>query len=353
MGPRPFGRGRLRASPRLPSPRPASMGPRPFGRGRYLTVLALHGAAMSFNGAATFRSRKEMDPDQPHKPEHQLQWGRDLSVAEGRTSRAPRPRHGRFNGAATFRSRKASTLRAGVKSMAPLQWGRDLSVAEGLAVIETSMRASALQWGPRPFGRGRPSVMGRILLVQFALQWGRDLSVAEGTACTAGSFGRGLLQWGRDLSVAEGDRARGGPPAGARFNGAATFRSRKDAEWEDLPDAEAASMGPRPFGRGRGYTNMFSFFTLPLQWGRDLSVAEGAGPRGPAASRGRFNGAATFRSRKDGAPYWDVDAVVHASMGPRPFGRGRPAHARSCKVQAYASMGPRPFGRGRPPALAA
>ena len=40
---------------------------------------------------------------------------------------------------------------------------------------------------------------------------------------------------------------------------------------------------------------------MELQWGRDLSVAEGSGA-GPAGRAGRqgFNGAATFRSRKGG-----------------------------------------------------
>ena len=82
------------------------MGPRPFGRGR------------GYAGARRTGVRS-------------LQWGRDLSVAEGLAG-----------------NRKTRTK-------ARLQWGRDLSVAEGL-------RAADIAEGYK------------------ALQWGRDLSVAEG-----------------------------------------------------------------------------------------------------------------------------------------------------------------------------
>ena len=131
------------------------------------------------------------------------------------------------------------------------------------------------------------------------------------------------LQWGRDRSVAESRvlcRAFRASPA---FNGAATVRSRKAVRIGLEKGLLVASMGPRPFGRGR-----YHFFAYPhkktlLQWGRDLSVAEGTiarisgglsrgasmGPRPfgcgrplphrtRSTRRCRFNGAATFRSRK-------------------------------------------------------
>ena len=62
----------------------------------------------------------------------------------------------------------------------------------------------------------------------------------------------------------------------------------------------------------------------------------------------RFNGAATFRSRKGGPA---LRAVLHAHpalMGPRPFGRGRRGKVSKPCTATPASMGPRPFGRGRP-----
>ena len=36
-----------------------------------------------------------------------------------------------------------------------------------------------------------------------------------------------------------------------------------------------ASMGPQPFGCGRGEGRMATKYRLQLQWGRNLSVAEG------------------------------------------------------------------------------
>ena len=59
MGPRPFGRGRFFRRVEAPPQTLASMGPRPFGRGRQM--------ASKFGEMASAS----------------LQWGRDLSVAEG------------------------------------------------------------------------------------------------------------------------------------------------------------------------------------------------------------------------------------------------------------------------------
>ena len=134
----------------------------------------------------------------------------------------------------------------------------------------------------------------------YELQWGRDLSVAEGSSSFARSIKRKVLQWGRDLSVAEGAK---GPPKDVLQN--------------------SASMGPRPFGRGRLWSRHALAAMRSLQWGRDLSVAEGS--------------------------YADVAArvVASASMGPRPFGRGRRRAAAARREGRRASMGPRPFGRGR------
>ena len=91
-----------------------------------------------------------------------------------------------------------------------------------------------------------------------ALQWGRDLSVAEGHVCIGRGGGQAMLQWGRDLSVAEGQAPRQkAPRRQLGFNGAATFRSRKEVYLRE--------------GGGEG---------------------------------DRFNGAATFRSRKDSGCAW-------------------------------------------------
>ena len=60
-----------------------------------------------------------------------LQWGRDLSVAEGPYTGLPFEALPSFNGAATFRSRKVENKISDLNTTLTLQWGRDLSVAEG------------------------------------------------------------------------------------------------------------------------------------------------------------------------------------------------------------------------------
>ena len=154
--------------------------------------------------------------------------------------------------------------------------------------------------GPRPFGRGRLLWQPSSPASRSTLQWGRDLSVAEGAHGRGRGGCRVVLQWGRDLSVAEGRGHRYDAVDVLGFNGAATFRSRKVSEGQTPKEALAASMGPRPFGRGRAAGALgIPPWPPELQWGRDLSVAEGQ------CSGGRHGGRCA------------------ASMGPRPFGRGR------------------------------
>ena len=109
-----------------------------------------------------------------------LQWGRDLSAAEGGHNAGVMAYGlGSFNGAATFRPRKgAARVHSRVESSG-LQWGRDLSAAEGPSRIVGIGGAGQASMGPRPFGRGRywtERQWGNAMM----LQWGRDLSAAEG-----------------------------------------------------------------------------------------------------------------------------------------------------------------------------
>ena len=320
------------------------MGPRPFGRGMTPPALRLCPKG-SFNGAATFRSRNVVfEPAGCRKHE---------------ASMGPRP-FGRG-------------MPAGPDGRPPpklLQWGRDLSVAEWAP------------WRPAPAREN-------------SLQWGRDLSVAEWRSfCrTCSLFGRFngaatfrsrnaiqasslslmsvMLQWGRDLSVAECRQLGGFWADFWRFNGAATFRSRNVAlYWRAVPSQCCRFNGAATFrSRNARYSRRPARATSPLQWGRDLSVAEccsrgitaaaSCGFNGAATFRSRnglrrrdrselyirFNGAATFRSRNDYTKNIE-DIVRRASMGPRPFGRGMAERLECDPDHGRASMGPRPFGRG-------
>ena len=130
-------------------------------------------------------------------------------------------------------------------------------------------------------------------------------------------------------------------------------------------------MGPQPFGCGRTYLSSRNPVIMSLQWGRNLSVAEGAGTPPPPPAPKTFNGAATFRLRKAhgcaacyrqeypsmgpqpfGCGRWRAQAVradgLAPSMGPQPFGCGRDVECVCQRDLKAPSMGPQPFGCGRP-----
>ena len=113
-------------------------------------------------------------------------------------------------------------------------------------------------------------------------------------------------------------------------------RSTMPLQWgRDLPvadgrdvgavcgDRDDTSMGPRPAGRGwKAETPAFDGWTKLLQWGRDLPVADGPMRRYTSMTVPYFNGAATCRSRMDGVVTVSVPLPPNTSMGPRPAGRG-------------------------------
>ncbi len=358
MGPRPFSRGKTAASDIVQASQRASMGPRPFSRGKIDSRAMAARTCQASMGPRPFSRGKAADVGHDRATSTSLQWGRDLSVAErsGRresrsayaASMGPRPFsrgkqavswHDRqatsrssFNGAATFQSRKARCSRG--------------------YVIGRLRRASM---GPRPFSRGKARYRRGRCVRLTQLQWGRDLSVAESDGRTATRrehpsasmgprpFSRGKADrhrshaWSRDVaSMGPRPFSRGKARRMAaslhrqrRFNGAATFQSRKG--WPTMPaiaDCRHASMGPRPFSRGKvGTARRLDDLQSRLQWGRDLSVAERSRPRADARDRAvGFNGAATFQSRKDVELVAIVPARVRASMGPRPFSRGKRRH---------------------------
>ena len=129
--------------------------------------------------------------------------------------------------------------------------------------------------GPRPCGRGRARPPGRNG-GGGGLQWGHGLAAVDGAQVAAKLATASGLQWGHGLAAVDGH----------------------DPDWFTRA-ANAASMGPRPCGRGR-----------------------------PLVRR-------------------DRDRPPPASMGPRPCGRGRNAQRRALYNLRPASMGPRPCGRGR------
>ena len=204
-----------------------------------------------------------------------------------------------FNGAATFQSRKpkacAAVARTGGASMGPRPFSRGnrryalgahhvAPASMGPRPFSRGNRGSALSrsrcphhasMGPRPFSRGNPltKMIDRFKIPRF--NGAATFQSRKPAAADRGWSVRSRLQWGRDLSVAETPAPPRPSSVILGFNGAATFQSRK--------------RGPGRHSRpGRRV----------LQWGRDLSVAETKDRRDGRGCRASFNGAATFQSRK-------------------------------------------------------
>ena len=184
-----------------------------------------------------------------------------------------------------------------------LQWGRNFIVAEitwvGL-VITTESQASM---GPQLYRCGNQSLIDGLETPHTLLQWGRNFIVAEMAGSAMGLLFMAVLQWGRNFIVAEMDAiflfwalhraASMGPQLyrygnaqvplrsstpRIRFNGAATLSLRKWAAFK---------------------LDMYEL--MPLQWGRNFTVAETTKPSGQfTLDTFRFNGAATLSLRKHG-----------------------------------------------------
>ena len=158
------------------------------------------------------------------------------------------------------------------------------------------------------------------------LQWGRNLTVAEGMPYVWRFGTAARLQWGRNLTVAEG--FQGGRPVIPRSDasmGPQLDSCGRGAALGGRHGLFVASMGPQLDSCGRSLKAAADELNAGLQWGRNLTVAEGSPqPRAPALPRhwlqwGRnltvAEGALRKRSARTAAP---------ASMGPQLDSCGRP-----------------------------
>ena len=203
------------------------MWPRPLGRGNNRREIEELEAWMTFNVAATSRSRK---------------FG---CLSKLRTPEAT------FNVAATSRSRKCTYSGVSSKWGSPSMWPRPLG--RGNAKVDWLEYAGPTpsMW-PRPLGRGNIAQARYICISTAPSMWPRPLGRGNSTPAPPCRPFSASLQCGRDLSVAE----MMGLSAGAvRFH--------------------YPSMWPRPLGRGNLRVSQNTFARpISLQCGRDLSVAE-------------------------------------------------------------------------------
>src|ERR1700733_12318825 len=75
-----------------------------------------------------------------------------------------------------------------------LQWGRDLLIAETFEITTTEEGVSPAPMGPRSVDRGNPGRPSSPSPADW-LQWGRDLLIAETTWASRLSTPSSLLQW--------------------------------------------------------------------------------------------------------------------------------------------------------------
>ena len=103
-----------------------------------------------------------------------------------------------------------------------LQWGRNLTVAEGKRSRGRPAGPKPASMGPQLDSCGRSLRQSRMNRSPSPLQWGRNLTVAEGVGVRQDVEKGKQLQWGRNLTVAEGRDVTTPLLVPPRFNGAAT-----------------------------------------------------------------------------------------------------------------------------------
>ena len=173
--------------------------------------------------------------------------------------------------------------------------------------------------GPQLDSCGRRSAYDGFHHGAVGLQWGRNLTVAEGPLSKGAVWPVNALQWGRNLTVAEGDRCDGRrgyvrlASMGPQLDSCGRYRNELEFIWGILAsmgpqldscgrrrrdrrraERHGASMGPQLDSCGRFFAAVGQAWEASmLQWGRNLTVAEGMSPLLETTQRLGFNGAAT------------------------------------------------------------
>ena len=179
MGPRSLDRGIMGEAAEFVLAQPASMGPRSLDRGipspspsptpiqkelqwgRDLSIAEsaaqawLSRAAAGFNGAAISRSRNHSRSGAVGEVQRHASMGpRSLDRGILKTKTMGAQAIMSFNGAAISRSRNRVRLLRSIRATWALQWGRDLSIAESRRTGETKAEMKWASMGPRSLDRG-------------------------------------------------------------------------------------------------------------------------------------------------------------------------------------------------------
>ena len=213
-----------------------------------------------------------------------------------------------------------------------------MTVAEGARVLRDDGSCWLLQWG-RNLTVAEGQSASAIIRSNSLLQWGRNLTVAEGCPKRRESKCASGLQWGRNLTVAEG--------------GALYFLCHRHARASMGPQLDScgraflvlavrplllASMGPQLDSCGRRSATRRPVSTSrQLQWGRNLTVAEG----GKWSFQSTGSCGASMGPQLDSCGRLLLAGVFarhdQASMGPQldSCGRTSPRHSASAALVSF------------------
>ncbi len=230
----------------------------------------------------------------------QLQWSRDLSIAETYALEAGL----RADLEASMEPR--SFDRGNVTAERRTDWPSEASM-EPRSFDRGNRRGCGCDYGcngasmePRSFDRGNNPWCARAARPSTASMEPRSFDRGNATGGPGMVVCLPKLQWSRDLSIAETQHHRWHQSAQgvASMEPRSFDRGNMLSHASPLPADSDASMEPRSFDRGNILDALQDGSFVVLQWSRDLSIAEtqmlrGIPPRAPG-----FNGAAIFRSRK-------------------------------------------------------
>ncbi len=283
------------------------MGPPRFSGGKTIPARLSRGHVESFNGAAAFQRRKVRQSPGPGRPTWSFNGAaafqrRKEARSDPQTRRPPVASMGppRFSGG------KPHMVGILDKATFRLQWGRRVSAAESRSTRARSVWAPTRFNGAAAFQRRKDGPRQRHTRASIGLQWGRRVSAAESGQRLhrhlqpgpgfngAAAFQRRKAAEGRD-AVTVLRSASMGPP---RFSGGTMVCV------DCMRSCFQASMGPPRFSGGKARPKAVAASTTSmLQWGRRVSAAESPLTT-PRVSKGssRFNGAAAFQRRKVADP---------------------------------------------------
>ncbi len=229
-----------------------------------------------------------------------------------------------FNGATAFRRWKAFNLVLRITGYRKLQWGHRLSAMERFRAPATHLRSRRLQWGHRlsAMERGLPEP---------------DISAQERASMGPPPFGDGKLlnsiqSWLRPI----------------RFNGATAFR-----RWKAPPKSPRLSWsfqlqwGHRLSAMESPSRANAQRLRIQLQWGHRLSAMESLKRFLNRARISPLQWGHRLSAMESACDQLTLWGLAVASMGPPPFGDGKPDGDLDVGPGSSASMGPPPFGDGK------